>query len=88
VFQFNRLFFLKGISSLPGSGLRELVSNQKAFSQLLARLKSDDYIRTDGFSFSLQLGEWESQRKQMAEKKPEFKKWQNIANELIEHDKK
>ncbi len=87
VFKFNRLFFLKGISSLPTSKLRHLVINQKVFSQLLARLKRDDYIRTDGFSFSIQLGKWESKRKEMMESTPESQKWQEIANHLIEHNK-
>jgi len=87
VFKFNRLFFLKGISSLPTSKLRHLVINPKAFSQLLGRLKKDDYIRTDGFSFSIQLGKWESKRKEMMENAFESQKWQGIAANLIENNK-
>ncbi|MFC1537453.1 hypothetical protein ACFL4P_01350 [Gemmatimonadota bacterium] len=84
VFKFNRLFFLKGISSLPDSKLRYLASNPKAFSQVITRLKNDDYIRTDGFSFSLQLSKWEFKRKEIMNNKPEFLKWQGVANHLVE----
>ena len=87
VFKFNRFFFLNGISSLPGQELQDLVTNQKAFSQLITRLKSDDYIRTDHFSFSIQLGKWELKRKKVMENKAEFQEWQEIANRLIELNK-
>ncbi|MBN2288605.1 MAG: hypothetical protein JXQ83_04680 [Candidatus Glassbacteria bacterium] len=87
VFKLNRLFFLNGIASLPTPKLNELVNNQKAFSQLITRLKTDDYIRTDGYSFSIQLGKWEAKRKEMMERKSEFQKWQEIANRLIEQNR-
>lgn len=87
VLKLNRLFFLDGISILPTSRLQDLVNDQAAFSQLLGRLKSDGYIRTDGFSFSIQLGKWETKRKELMEQNSEFQKWQEIAGQLTEHYK-
>ena len=80
----NRLFFVNGIPCLPTLKLQELVNNQAAFSQLLGRLRADNYIRTDGFSFSIQLRQWESKRKEMEALKAEFAKWQEIATLVID----
>jgi len=84
VIKMNRLFFLNALSALPTAKLQDVVSNQAAFSQLLGRLKADDFIRTDGFSFSVQLGQWELKREEMMEQKAEFEKWQEVARELLE----
>jgi hypothetical protein len=86
VIKLNRLFFLNAISSLPTSKLQDLVSNQTAFSQILGRLRADGFIRTDGFSFSIQLGQWELKREEMMEQKSELEKWEEIATQVIEQN--
>ncbi|MFH1069255.1 MAG: hypothetical protein V1794_06490 [Candidatus Glassbacteria bacterium] len=86
VTKFNRLFFLNGIGSLPSPKLQEAVSNQMEFSQILGRLKSDNFVRTDGFSFSIQFTSWEERREELMLNKPEFEKWQEIAGQLIKQN--
>ena len=83
VIKLNRLFFLNAISALPTAKLQDLVDNQTAFSQLIGRLKADGFIRTDGFSFSIQLGQWELKREEMMEQKAELEKWEEIAAQVI-----
>ncbi|HUU29046.1 MAG TPA: hypothetical protein VM123_14655 [archaeon] len=87
VIKLNRLFFLDSLSSLPDPKLQELVDNQKAFSQLLAHLKKDDCIRTDGYFFTIQLASWDAKRKEITKDNSELKKWMEVANQLIEQNK-
>ena len=84
VIKLNRLFFLEGLASLPSPKLKELVDNQKAFSQLLGCLKADDYIRTDGHFFTIQLNRSEGKRQELADNQAELLEWRKIATGLIE----
>ena len=86
VTKFNRIFFLNGVAGLPSAKLQEAITNQTVFSQILGRLRSDNFIRTDGFSFSLQLGPWEERREELMAKKSEFDKWGEIAEQLIKQN--
>ena len=61
---------------------QDLVKDQKAFSQLLTCLKSDNFIRTDGFSFSIQHGMWQTKRQEVKSNKDEFSRWQQVADDF------
>ncbi len=82
VIKLNRLYFLDKLAAFPNLKMQELVGDQKAFSQLLACLKSDDFIRTDGFSFSIQPGMWASKRQELKANGDEFGRWQRVADDL------
>jgi len=88
VIKLNRLFFLEGLASLPTPKLMELVDNQKAFSQLLGCLKADDYIRTDGYFFTIQLNRSEAKRQELADCQAELLEWQKLSAGLIEKNKR
>ncbi|OGG06567.1 MAG: hypothetical protein A3F83_11700 [Candidatus Glassbacteria bacterium RIFCSPLOWO2_12_FULL_58_11] len=88
VIKLNRLFFMEGLASLPSPKLQELVNNQKAFSQLLGCLKNDEYIRTDGHFFTVQLSQSEAKRQQLKECPAELQEWQKLATGLIEKNKR
>ncbi|MBW7995511.1 MAG: hypothetical protein FVQ81_02845 [Candidatus Glassbacteria bacterium] len=83
VIKLNRLFFLEKLGEFPNIKMQELVRDQKAFSQLLSCLKSANYIRTDGFSFSVQPGTWETKRQEMQANQQEFNRWRSVANGLL-----
>jgi hypothetical protein len=82
VIKLNRLYFLEKLGSFPIQKMQELVKDQIAFSQLLTCLKSDNYIRTDGFSFSIQPGMWETRRQEMKSNTQEFSRWKQVADDL------
>ena len=82
VIKLNRLYFLDKLGSFPNQKMQDLVKDQVAFSQLLNCLKSDNFIRTDGFSFSIQPGMWEAKRYEMKSNAEEFGRWKQVAADL------
>ncbi len=82
VIKLNRLYFLEKLAAFPNQKLQDLVKDQKAFSQLLTCLKSDNFIRTDGFSFSIQHGMWQTKRQELKSNKDEFSRWQQVADDF------
>ena len=83
VIKLNRLFLLEKLGSLPNIKMQELIKDHKAFAQLLTCLKSDNVIRTDGFSFSVQPQEWEAQRQALRTNPEEMNRWQGVVNNLL-----
>jgi len=83
VIKLNRLFFLEKLSAFPDLKMQELVKDHKAFGQLLACLKSDNVIRTDGFSFSMQPQVWEAGRQELRADPEEMNRWKGVANNLL-----
>jgi hypothetical protein len=83
VIKLNRLFFLDKLSNLPNVKLQELIKDHKAFSQLLTCLKSDNVIRTDGFSFSMQPQVWDTKRQELWNDRDEMSHWQTVANNML-----
>jgi hypothetical protein len=83
VIKLNRLFFLEKLSSFPNIKMQELVKDHKAFAQLLACLKSDNVIRTDGFAFSVQPQVWEATRMEMRTSPEVMNRWKGVANDLL-----
>ncbi len=84
----NRLYFVEALPFLPTLGLQELVRNPAAFAQLLGRLRAEDFVRTDGFSFSVQLNRWDAKRKEIGAIGSELHRWQEVASNLISRNRK
>ncbi len=84
----NRLFFYESISCLPTLGMQEAVRNPAAFTQLLTRLRGENFIRTDGFSFSVQLSRVDSKKKEIGALGSELHRWQEVSAGLIARNRK